>query len=520
MKKILILIGFIVLSLQVFAMGKGLRVMESLGMFSQILGQEVKYSVCLPHDYYTTNKHYPVVYLLHGLGDNETAWIEYGRIAQIANKKIEAGEIVPMVFIIPQGFRSYYVNHFDGKFPYQDMFMQELIPFMEKEFRIKKGKQHRATMGYSMGGFGALILPLKHPDSFVGCVPLSISVRTDEQYKTEDSSEWDEQWGRLFGGIGTKGEARITKYYKQNSPFHIIANTKPEDFKDLRIFIDNGDDEQTLAFSNEELHRLLREKNIPHEYRVRNGGHEFKYWREGLENGLSFLSDAFEGKKYRGDDRTNNPAKELNKVAMKTLNLDKKEYSLFVPEEYNVSTRLYPTVYCIGNFSDKQKFTIALQVNHFIESGVIPPFMMLFLESGEKNLKEKLIPAMENEFRARKGFRFRALLSFETGGKTALQYAINPEQFTSCSVLDAIDEFQIFRENFTIVGTKALERTWFYINAPDKGNNFSFNGRLHMLFKEMKFYHEYRVSEGKGGFEWFLNNLHEAMIFTTNKIHR
>ena len=520
MKKILILIAFISLSLQGFAVDRDIRVMESLGMYSQILGQEVKYSVCLPKDYHTTNMEYPVVYLLHGLGDNETAWLEYGRVAQIVNKKIEAGEIVPMILIIPQGFRSYYVNHFDGEFPYQDMFMQELIPFMEKEYRIKKGRQYRATIGYSMGGFGALILPLKHPDSFIGCVPLSISVRTDEQYKTEDPRGWDDQWGRLFGGVGTKGEERITEYYKQNSPVPLIANSKPGDFKDLKILLDNGDDEQTLAFSNEELHRLMRDKNIPHEYRVRNGGHEFRYWREGFENGLRFLSDAFEGKEYRGDIITDIPVKDHSNLVLRTISLDNKVYSLYVPADYDESTRLYPVVYCLGNFSEKQKNTIAHQINYWIEIGDLPPAMMLFLEPGVKNLNETLIPAMENEHRARNGFRFRALLGFETGGKTALHYAMNPEQFTSCVLFDSDDDFESFREKFNAVGAKALERTWFYMDTPDKGNYYAFNGKLHMLFREKNFYHEYRVSEGKGGFEWSLNRLHEAMIFTGNKIHR
>jgi enterochelin esterase-like enzyme len=520
MKKVLILIAFISLSLQGFAVDRDLRIMESLGMYSRILGQEVSYSVYLPKDYHTTNMEYPVVYLLHGLGDNETAWLEYGRIAQIVNKKIDAGEIVPMIFIIPQGFRSYYVNHFDGEFPYQDMFMQELIPFMEKEYRIKRGRQYRATMGYSMGGFGALILPLKHPDSFVGCVPLSISVRTDEQYKTEDPRGWDDQWGRLFGGVGTTGEARITEYYRQNSPFHIIANAKPGEFKDLKIFIDNGDDEQTLAFSNEELHILMRDKNITHEYRVRNGGHEFRYWREGFENGLRFLSDAFEGKEYRGDIKTEIPVKDQSNLLLRTISIDNKEYSLYVPAEYDESTRLYPVVYSIGHFSDKQKNTIALQTNHWIEKGEIPPVMMLFLEPGVKNLNDILIPAMENEHRARKGFRFRALLGFESGGKAALHYVMNPEQFTSCVLFDANDDFESFREKFNAVGPKPMERTWFYIDTPDKGNYYAFNGKLHMLFREKNFYHEYRVSEGKGGFEWLLSGLHEAMIFTANKIHR
>jgi enterochelin esterase-like enzyme len=136
MKRFFVILGFLMLSLQIFAVEDGSRIVESLEMQSSILGQKVKYSVYLPAGYDASKNDYPVVYLLHGLGDNETAWVEYGRIAQIADKAIAEKEIVPMIFVIPQGFRTYYVNFHDGSFNYQDMFVQELIPHIESEYRV------------------------------------------------------------------------------------------------------------------------------------------------------------------------------------------------------------------------------------------------------------------------------------------------------------------------------------------------------------------------------------------------
>jgi S-formylglutathione hydrolase FrmB len=104
-----------------------------------------------------------------------------------------------------------------------------------------------------MGGFGALVLPLRNPDVVTVSVPLSISVRSDAQYMTEEASGWDDQWGRLFGAVGVTGEGRLTDYYKQHSPFHIFAQKDLSKLKDLKIYIDNGDDEETLCRSNEEL---------------------------------------------------------------------------------------------------------------------------------------------------------------------------------------------------------------------------------------------------------------------------
>lgn len=520
MKNCIIILGFLLLSTQIFAVNNDSRIVESLEMHSNILGQKVKYSVYLPEGYEDSGLNYPVVYLLHGLGDNETAWVEYGRIAQIADRAIAENEIVPMIFVIPQGFRSYYVNFYDGSFNYQDMFVQELIPFIEKEYRILKDKQFRATMGYSMGGFGALMLPLNHPDVFSACVPLSISVRTDEQYMTEDPDGWNEQWGKIFGGIGTIGEERVTEYYKNNSPFHIFSNAASGTFDDLKIYIDNGDDEQTLAFSNEELHILMRDKNIPHEFRVRNGGHSFSYWRESLENGLRFLSDAFEGKPYRGDKKADTSTSSLSKSQMKKIEISGQHYDLFTPTGYETSARLYPVIYFFTDDHKSEMQQMIEIVNFNIHEGIIPPLMMLFVPSGEQRLLEVIIPEMEKNHQARPGFRFRALLGFEEGGNRALDYAITPEKFTACAVFDATSNFESFEKDFSAIGPKALERTWFYINSPDKGSNYLFNGKLHLLFREKNFYHEYRVSEGEGGGVWMLQNFEDALDFIANKIHR
>jgi S-formylglutathione hydrolase FrmB len=244
------LIGIIILLNASVACGQEkARIVEGLSMSSELLSQEVKYSIILPEDYYTTKKSYPVVYLLHGLGDNESSWLEYGQVSQVVDPAVKKKEIIPMIYVMPQGYSNYYVNDYAGKFMYEDMFIKELVPFIDKHYRTVGDKNHRATLGYSMGGFGALVLPLRNPEVFTVSVPLSISVRSDAQYITEDASGWDEQWGRLFGAVGTTGEARLTDYYKQHSPFHILAQQDLSRLKNLKLFIDNGDDEETLCRS-------------------------------------------------------------------------------------------------------------------------------------------------------------------------------------------------------------------------------------------------------------------------------
>ncbi len=494
------------------------RIIEGLTMPSAILNQDVKYSIILPGDYFVSKKSYPVVYLLHGLGDDESSWLEYGRVSQLADDAVNQKQIVPMIFVMPQGFRNYYVNDYAGKFLYQDMFINELVPFIDKEYRTIADKEHRATMGCSMGGFGALILPLKNPDVFTVSVPLSISVRTDEQYKTEDASEWNEQWGRLFGGVGTTGNERITEYYKQHSPFYIFAQRDLSKFKNLKLYIDNGDDERTLCRSNEELHILLRDKNFPHEFRVRNGGHEFVYWREALPNGLRFISDAFEGKTYRGDLKSvseKNASVSSNTVKLINTNT----YSISLPAEYTQTQRYYPVIYFLGDFDSTIKKSIAANVQDEIQSGSLPPVIAVFLKASEEGLITSIISSVEKEYRARTGFRFRALIGFEAGGTAALRYAMTPETFTSCTIFDSPMDCERLKDAVN-VNDKVLGRTWLYMVTTDKSMNYQGNGCAHVFLRDKNIYHEYRVQEGKGGQAWSINGLTEALNFTQRKIHR
>lgn len=518
MKRVALIFMVVLLQVAMSFAQVNVRIMEGLSMNSKILGQDVKYSIILPDDYFTSKKSYPVVYLLHGLGDNESAWLEYGRVSQFADDAVKRGEMVPMIFVIPQGFRNYYVNDYEGKFLYEDMFIKELVPSIDKQYRTIADKEHRATMGYSMGGFGALVLPLKNPEVFTVSVPLSISVRTDEQYMTEDASGWDDQWGRIFGGVGTTGKDRLTAYYKQYSPFHIFAREDLSSLKKLKLYIDNGDDEGTLCRSNEELHILLRDKKIPHEFRVRNGGHEFSYWREALANGLRFISDAFEGKPYRGDFKST-PVKSTASNSKNNKIIETGTYSISLPAEYNNTQRYYPVIYFVGNFDSNTKEAIASKIQNGIQTGFLPPVIAVFLKESEEELITTIIPAMEKDYRARVGFRFRALIGFEKGGSTALRYALNPEVFTSCAIFDAPIDCEGWQKAVS-TNKKPLARTWFFINTTDKSANYQSNGCAHMFLRDEDIYHEYRVQAGKGGNSWFVNGLTEALDFTQRKIHR
>ena len=249
------------------------RYTTDLTMYSDILGETIHYSIYLPADYTTaTDRRYGVVYLLHGFGDNWGAWNDqWLHITTLIDSKEAAGEITPMIYVMPQGFNSYYVNRYDGSFNYMDMFTEELVPYIDRTYRTRADRSSRAVAGYSMGGFGAMILPSKHAELFSVSIPLSMSFRTDEQYMAEPQSGWDGQWGSIFGGVGLAGEGRLTEYYKEYCPFYFFNEQSAASFADLHYYFDCGDDEEQLLIANDRLHRQLRELGIAHEYRVRNG---------------------------------------------------------------------------------------------------------------------------------------------------------------------------------------------------------------------------------------------------------
>ena len=148
-------------------------VFESLSFESNKLGRKVSYSIYLPSDYNTSIRNYPVLYLLHGYTDNETNWIQMGQMKTIADRAIANEEAVPMIIVMPDAWDTWYINQYDGKVPYEDMFFEELIPYMEKTYRIRSDKESRAIAGLSMGGYGSFLYSLHHPDMFCACAPLS-----------------------------------------------------------------------------------------------------------------------------------------------------------------------------------------------------------------------------------------------------------------------------------------------------------------------------------------------------------
>jgi len=263
---------------------------ESLSLKSTILKQAVEYSIYLPSDYQTSERRYPVLYLLHGYTDDETGWTQFGEAHLIADRLLQSGEIPPMIIVMPDAGVSWYVNSADGKMMFEDFFIKEFIPFIDTQYRTRGAKEFRAVAGLSMGGHGSLIMAMKHPDLFVAAAPLSAGIFTEDELVAMPDENWERVFSPVYGHLN--GKERMTEHLMQNWILKIIENANADDLKKVQYYIDCGD-EDFLIKGNMALHALLIDKKIPHEFRVRDGLHNWTYWRTALPEVLKFVGESF-----------------------------------------------------------------------------------------------------------------------------------------------------------------------------------------------------------------------------------
>ena len=266
----------------VFAQSK---VFDNLTMNSKILDMERNYAIYLPPDYETSSRSYPVLYLLHGLGDDQTGWIQFGEVKKIADNAIINVEATPMVIVMPDANTGEvgYFNIPSKDWMYEDFFFNELMPYVESKYRIKSEKRFRAISGLSMGGGGTLTYALHRPDLFSAAAPLSSATGSTD---VEESLKRIKRYGFEF----TRDEMQAL--LKANHPLELIEDIPLNKLNSVRWYIDCGDDDY-LFEDNSLLHIAFKKRGINHEYRVRDGAHTWAYWRESLPTVLEFVSAGF-----------------------------------------------------------------------------------------------------------------------------------------------------------------------------------------------------------------------------------
>lgn len=488
------------------------RQQESLIMESQILHREMKYSILFPEGYNESNKTYPVVYLLHGFGDNETSWMKGGNIRYYADRAVNNGIIEPVIFVAPQGFNNYYVNKYNGNYDYMKMLVEELVPFIDATYRTKAEKSQRAVMGYSMGGYGAFILPSVNPNVFSATVALSMSWRTDNQYMAEPQGVFDSQFGSLFGGVGKTGTERLTDYFKSLSPFHFFQQADLSKYKQIRYYLDCGDDEEQLSITNDELHTLMRDKGINHEYRMRNGSHTWDYWLGNMNEVFAFLQSSFSSSPFPEEDQASNVDPDNLKgryieVALKGLNGDG---GVYLPEGYDASGLNYSVIYFLHDRQSKDvknsiKNVLALLEDAFVIDGLPQPIVVELpvSEISASFSFSELVTDINTKYRTIAEKSARVLMVNGEGGKYVKQ------------AISETEAYFFYNANINVEDVP-LDGKFYYLDITDNAAPYKAYGSLYAKLRDEGIDHQYRVRNGKDSYQSFLNGLTSSFTYMNN----
>ena len=253
---------------------------------SATLKRNVRYCAILPPSYDTDKtRRYPVLYYLHGLGDNEQSLVNFGGWNLIEQQR-EQGKLGEFIIVTPDGGRGFYVNSKDGRELYEDFFIKDFIPAIERRYRATGRRAGRGVGGFSMGGYGALRFAFKHPQMFASVTAHSAALFED----------LPESFTAVFSrNLRAFGEPIDPAYWERNTPFALARAAT--NLGSLKIYFDCGrSDDYGFDAGAEQLHALLDRLKIPHEFHIYPGRHNPQYIAEHLDESLAFHSRALGAK--------------------------------------------------------------------------------------------------------------------------------------------------------------------------------------------------------------------------------
>jgi len=245
---------------------------DTVSVTSTIMKKAIKNVVIYPNG--NKSDHYPVLYLLHGYGGCYNSWIK--RVPEL--KTIADNNNI--IIVCPDGaISSWYVDSpIDSTMQYETYVSKELVAFIDQHYNTKnEGNKYRAISGFSMGGFGALFLALRHPDIFGACGSMSGALNLTHIKKNFDVNK------RL-------GDTALNaKYYADWSIINMLKNNP--NIKTSMI-LDCGREDFIFGMSKEANEKMI-ELNIPHDYIERPGKHDWKYWSNAIQYQVLFFRNYF-----------------------------------------------------------------------------------------------------------------------------------------------------------------------------------------------------------------------------------
>lgn len=259
--------------LLVTAVGLNAAKTDTLTVYSTSMKKNIKACVITPDSYSGDGKPYPVLYLLHGHGENYSYWVKsYPHVNEYADQ-------YGIIIVCADGnVSSWYLDSpVDPAWKYETYVSKELVNFIDKNFNTIKSREGRAITGLSMGGYGALYLAIRHQDVFGASGSMSGGVdfrpfpgNWDLPKRLGEMAQYPENW--------EKNTVLSQLYLLKNDKLALIFDCGVSDF-----FI-NG---------NRELNQRMLYLNIKHDYIERPGAHNIEYWRNSLDYQLVFFNKYF-----------------------------------------------------------------------------------------------------------------------------------------------------------------------------------------------------------------------------------
>lgn len=241
---------------------------DTLSVFSSRMNKTIKNVVIRPEGKIPQS----TLYLLHGYSGNYSDWVN--RVADLKKLVDQYGYLV----VCPDGgFDSWYWDTADSNYQYESYIIEELIPFVEKNFAVKADREHRAITGLSMGGHGALSLAIRHQAVFAYAGSTSGGV---------DIRPFPANWS-LEKHLGSYAEHPAV--WDNHTVLEMTNRIKPNA---LKLFIDCGTSDFFYAV-NCKLHEKLTYMNVPHTFLTMPGKHDWAYWSTSIAYQMAFFNTCF-----------------------------------------------------------------------------------------------------------------------------------------------------------------------------------------------------------------------------------
>ena len=302
------LLAVVLLSLASVALAQ--EPVRTVEFYSPAVDRTMKYNIVLPAEYDSSDERFPVLYLLHGLTQNYTAWSRLGT-------PVYAGLFSDLIVVMPDGGNSWYVNFAESgggqRNDWEDHIVQDIVGHVDGHYRTIARREGRAIAGLSMGGYGSLTLGLRHPEMFISIGSTSGAIsygrdaarrargemqprRAGAQRTPEEQAARDEARRRPNPRIGIEGFSSQVERTPEGRPFVTAEDADAYDPFVLihqvpseqlpHIYLDSGTEDRLIQVARE-FAQVLFENDIPFDFMQMPGAHNSTYWTQSIGHIMS-----------------------------------------------------------------------------------------------------------------------------------------------------------------------------------------------------------------------------------------